>query len=93
MNIEEAVIAATAGPSALLSCLGQPVLAYHVTAIMRETDARHAREMQLALKRRGIEALIDDGLDDSEAEAFAAQLDGCVGLTWDMLRVSDVAAH
>ena len=93
MNIEEAVTAATAGSSALLSCLGQPVVAYHVTAIMRETDAAHAREMQLALRRRSIEALVDDGLEDRQAELFASQLQGRVGLAWHLLRSSSSASH
>ena len=62
MQIEEAVTAATAGASPLLSCLGQPVVAYHVTAILSEADAEHAYEMQLALVQRSIEALVDDGV-------------------------------
>jgi hypothetical protein len=93
MNIEEAVTAATAGSSALLSCLGQPVVAFHVTAIMRETDATHAREMQLALRRRSIEALVDDGLENVQAELFATQLQGRVGLAWHQLRLSGGAPH
>ncbi|WP_027165771.1 hypothetical protein [Mesorhizobium sp. WSM3224] len=91
MNIEEAVTAATAESSPLLSCLGQPVVAYHVTAIMRESDKRHARQMQLALLRRSIEALVDDGLEDIEAERFAAQFNGRVGSTWDLLHMSDTS--
>jgi|GEM_PF-1598352 len=93
MNIEEAVTAATAGSGALLSCLGQPVVAYHVTAIMRETDKLHARRMQLALLRRSIEALVDDGLEDIEAERFASRFDGCVGSAWDRLHLSGDTAH
>jgi len=85
MNIEDAVTAATAGSGALLSCLGQPVVAYHVTAIMRETDKSHARQMQLALLRRTVEALVDDGLEDAEAERFASQFHGRIGSTWDLL--------
>ena len=93
MQIEEAVTAATAEAGALVSCLGQPVVAYHVTAIMRETDAGHARAMQLALMRRSIEALVDDGLRDAEAERLASQFRGRVGLTWDRLHQSGGAAH
>ncbi|MER9419855.1 hypothetical protein NKI95_28575 [Mesorhizobium sp. M0306] len=61
MKIEDAVTAVTSEPSTLMSCLGQPVVAYHVMEIMRETDLAHAREMQHALMRRSIEALGDDG--------------------------------
>ncbi|WP_245470532.1 hypothetical protein [Mesorhizobium sp. M2C.T.Ca.TU.002.02.1.1] len=93
MNIEEAVTAATAGSGALLSCLGQPVVAYHVTAIMRETDKGHARQMQLALLRRSIEALVDDGLEDAEAERFASQLHGRVGSAWDLLHPASGTPH
>ncbi|UCI24840.1 hypothetical protein [Mesorhizobium sp. B2-8-5] len=93
MNIEEAITAATAGSSALLSCLGQPVVAYHVTAIMRETDARHARQMQLALLRRSIEALVDDGLEDIEAERFASQFHGRVGSAWEHLHMASDTPH
>ncbi|PBB84057.1 hypothetical protein EN817_10925 [Mesorhizobium sp. M3A.F.Ca.ET.174.01.1.1] len=85
MQIEDAVAAVTAEASALLSCLGQPVVAYHVTEIMRETDMEHAREMRLALVRRSIEALVDDGLEDAAAERFASQFSGRVGLTWRLL--------
>jgi hypothetical protein len=91
MKIEEAVTAATAESGALLSCLGQPVVAYHVTAIMREPDKNHARQMQLALMRRSIEALVDDGLDDSEAEHCASEFSGRLGSTWDLLHMSDTA--
>ncbi|MEI9406564.1 hypothetical protein [Mesorhizobium argentiipisi] len=93
MNIEEAVTAATAGSGALLSCLGQPVVAYHVTVILRETDKRHARQMQLALLRRSIEALVDEGLEDVEAEHFASQLHGRVGLAWDLLHPASDTPH
>lgn len=93
MQIEEAVSAATAEAGALVSCLGQPVVAYHVTAIMRETDAEHARAMQLALMRRSIEALVDDGLENVAAEHFASQFRGRVGLAWDLLHLSDGAPH
>jgi len=93
MQIEEAVSAATAEAGALLSCLGQPVVAYHVTEIMRETDAEHAQAMQLALMRRGIEALVDDGLENIEAEHFASQFHGRIGLTWELLHLSNNAPH
>jgi hypothetical protein len=93
MQIEEAVSAATAEAGAPLSCLGQPVVAYHVTEIMRETDAEHARAMQLALMRRGIEALVDDGLENIEAEHFASQFHGRIGLTWELLHLSNNAPH
>ncbi|MGT2468379.1 hypothetical protein ACVOMV_31955 [Mesorhizobium atlanticum] len=93
MNIEETVTAATAGSSALLSCLGQPVIAYHVTAIMRENDRREARRMQLALLRRSIEALVDDGLEDDEARSFASQFDGRVGSAWDLLHMAGDTPH
>lgn len=93
MNIEEAVTAATAGSSALLSCLGQPVVAYHVTAIMHETDRSHARRMQLALLRRSIEALVDDGLEGIEAEIFASQFHGRVGSAWDLLHPAGDSQH
>ncbi|RUX82950.1 hypothetical protein EOA25_37000 [Mesorhizobium sp. M2A.F.Ca.ET.040.01.1.1] len=93
MQIEEAVSAATADASALLSCLGQPVVAYHVTAIMRETDRSHARRMQLALLRRSIEALVDDGLEDIEAERFASQFNGRVGSAWDLLHPASDTPH
>jgi hypothetical protein len=91
MKIEEAVTAATAESGALLSCLGQPVVAYHVTAIMREPDKNHARQMQLALMQRSIEALVDDGLDDSEAEHCVSQFSGRLGSAWDLLHMSDTA--
>lgn len=93
MKIEEAVAAATAEASTLLSCLGQPVVAYHVMEIMREADVDHAREMQIALMRRSIEALVDDGLEDVAAEHFASLFNGRVGLTWRLLHSSDGAPH
>ncbi|TIQ32479.1 MAG: hypothetical protein E5X48_25745 [Mesorhizobium sp.] len=93
MQIEEAVTQATAEAGALVSCLGQPVVAYHVTAIMRETDAAHARAMQLALMERSIEALVDDGLENGEAEQFASRFRGRVGLTWELLHLSDGTSH
>ena len=93
MKIEDAITAVTAEASTLLSCLGQPVVAYHVTAIMREADLEHARQMQLALMRRSIEALVDDGLEDVAAEYFAAQFDGRLGLAWRLLHATDGVAH
>ena len=93
MNIEDAIIAVTADANALTSCLGQPVVAYHVTEIMREADLEHARQMQLALMRRSIEALVDDGLEDAAAEQFASQFDGRVGSAWKLLHAADGVAH
>ncbi|MDX8517482.1 hypothetical protein [Mesorhizobium dulcispinae] len=93
MQIEDAVAAATAEAGTLVSCLGQPVVAYHVTAIMRETDAAHARAMQLALMRRSIEALVDDGLEDGAAEDFASRFHGRLGSAWRLLHLSDGAPH
>lgn len=93
MKIEDAITTVTAEASTLLSCLGQPVVAYHVTAIMREADREHARQMQLALMRRSIEALVDDGLEDAAAERFASQFHGRLGLTWRLLHAMDGVAH
>ncbi|MGX7873813.1 hypothetical protein ACVDG5_014600 [Mesorhizobium sp. ORM6] len=93
MKIEDAVMAVTAEATALLSCLGQPTVAYHVTAIMREADLEHARQMQLALMRRSIEALVDDGLEDVVAKHFASQFHGRLGSTWRLLHASDGVAH
>ena len=93
MKIEEAIAAATAEASALLSCLGQPVVAYHVTAIMREPDVEQAREMQQQFLRRSVEALVADGLEDAVAECFASLLNGRVGSTWRLLHPSDGTAH
>ncbi|QKD02795.1 hypothetical protein EB235_15830 [Mesorhizobium loti R88b] len=93
MKIEDAVMAATADANALLSCLGQPVVAYHVTEIMREADREYARLMQLALMQRSIEALVDDGLEDAVAERFAAQFGGRVGSAWRLLHAADGVAH
>lgn len=93
MKVEDAVTAVTAEANALLSCLGQPVVAYHVTEIMREADQDHARQMQLALVRRSIEALVDDGLEDVAAERFASQFHGRLGLAWRLLHASDGVAH
>jgi len=93
MKIEEAVTAVTAEENALLSCLGQPVVAYHVTAIMSEADFEHAREMQIALMRRSVEALVDDGLEDDAAHDFASRFDGRVGSAWRQLYQSGGAPH
>ncbi|WP_232375759.1 hypothetical protein [Mesorhizobium comanense] len=93
MKIEDAVTAVTSEANALLSCLGQPVVAYHVTAIMREADREHARRMQLALMRRSVEALVDDGLEDDAAMHFAAQFDGRVDSTWQLLHAVNGATH
>ncbi|MDG4884096.1 hypothetical protein [Mesorhizobium sp. WSM4884] len=93
MQIEEAVTQATSEAGKLVSCLGQPVVAYHVTAIMRETDAAHARAMQLALMERSIEALVDDGLENVEAKQFASRFRGRVNLTWELLHLSDGTPH
>jgi hypothetical protein len=93
MNIEEAVTVATAGSGALLSCLGQPVVAYRVAAIMRETDAGHARAMQLALKLQSIEALVDDGLEGRQAEFFASRFQQRIGSAWDLLHMAGLTAH
>ena len=67
MNIEEAVAAATDQATTLVSCLGQPVVSYHVTVIMREDDVEHAQEMQQEFLRRSVEALVADGLEDAVA--------------------------
>jgi hypothetical protein len=60
---------------------------------MREADLEHARQMQHALMRRSIEALVDDGLEDAAAERFAAQFDGRVGLAWWLLHAAEGVAH
>ena len=60
---------------------------------MSEADFEHAREMQLALMRRSIEALVDDGLEDVAAEHFASQFDGRVGSAWRQLHRSGGASH
>ena len=93
MNIEEAIAAATAEASTLLSCLGQPVVAYHVTAIMREPDVEHARKMQQEFLRRSVEALIADGLEDAAAEHFVSVLAGRVGSAWRLLHSADGTWH
>ena len=93
MNIEELVAAVTDGAAPLLSCLGQPVVAYHVTAIMLEADAEQAREMQVELLRRTFEALVADGLEDTAAEHFASELAGHVGSAWKLLHAADGTWH
>jgi hypothetical protein len=93
MKIEDAVTAVTSEANALLSCLGQPVVAYHVTEIMREANLEHARRMQLALMQRSIEALVDDGLEDIAAERYVSQFHGHLGSTWRLLHASDGVAH
>jgi hypothetical protein len=93
MKIEDAVLAATADAGLLLSCLGQPFVAYHVTAIMTEPDARHADAMRRAFLERSVEALVDDGLEDAAAEQFASQFDGRVGSAWKLLHAADGVAH
>lgn len=93
MNIEDAVAAVTSEASALMACLGRPVVAYHVTEFMREADLANARKMQLSLVRRSIEALVDDGLEDLAAKHFAYQFDGQLGSTWRLLHGCDGLAH
>src|SRR4051794_24745871 len=93
MNTEEAVAVATEGAATLLSCLGQPVVAYHLMAIMREADIQHAREMQQEFVRRAIEALVADGLGDAAAELFAASLEGRVGSAWRLLHSAQGTSH
>src|SRR5262249_19571841 len=93
MNIEEAVAAATDGAATLLSCLGDPVVAYHVTAIMREADAGHALEMQHELGQRTVDALVADGLDDAAAVRFASVLEGRVGRAWRRLHSASSWSH
>src|SRR3954452_1040892 len=93
MNIEEAVAAATDGATTLLSCLGQPVVAYHVTAIMREANAGHALEMQQQLLRRTVETLLADGLEGAAAARFASVLDSRVGRAWRQLHSADPTSH
>jgi hypothetical protein len=93
MNIEELVTAVTDGAAPLLSCLCQPVVAYHVTAIMREADFQQAREMQVELLRRTFEALVADGLEDSAAEHFASSLADHVDEAWKRLHAADGTWH
>ena len=93
MNIEEAVASATDGAVTLLSCLGRPVVVYHITAIMREADVEHAREMQQEFLRRSAEALVADGLEDAAAEHFASTLTDRVGSAWRLLHSADESWH
>jgi hypothetical protein len=93
MKIEDAVLTATADAGLLLACLGQPVVAYHVTAIMTEPDARHADEMQRAFLERSVEALVDDGLADGAAHHLASVFRNSVGSTWRRLHSVEGAAH
>jgi hypothetical protein len=93
MQIEDAVLAATADAGLLLSCLGQPFVAYHVTAIMTEPDAGHADAMRRAFMARSVEALVDDGLDDDLAEDFASTFHNRVGSAWRRLHAGEGVAH
>ena len=93
MNIEEAVASATDGSTTLLSCLGQPVLAYHVTAIMREADVTHARDMQQQFMQRTREALVADGLEDGAAARFASVFDDRVRRAWERLHPIATKPH
>jgi hypothetical protein len=93
MNIEDVVAAVTDGAIALLSCLGQPVVAYHVTAIMREADIDQAQEMQGEFLRRSVEALVADGLEDATAEHFASRLADRVGSAWRLLHSAEGTWH
>jgi hypothetical protein len=93
MNIEEAVAAATDGARTLLSCLGQPVLAYHITAIMREADVAHARDMQQQFLERTREALVADGLENSTAARFASVFDSRVRRAWRRLHPAETTSH
>ena len=93
MKVEDAVLAATAHAGLLASCLGQPVVAYHVTEIMREPDSRHADAMRRAFMERSIEALVDDGLENRVAERFASLVHHRVGRTWRLLHRADGAPH
>ena len=93
MNIEDAVLTATADAGLLLSCLGQPVVTYHVTAIMSEPDAGHAGEMQRAFMERSVEALVDDGLANGAAQRFASAFRDRVGSAWSLLHAAQGMAH
>lgn len=93
MKVEDAVLAATADASLLSSCLGQPVVAYHVTEIMREADAGHADAMRRAFMERSIEALVDDGVENRVAERFASLIHHRVGRTWRLLHMVDGTPH
>ena len=93
MNIEEAVATVTDGAGGLLSCLCQPVVTYHVTAIMRETDVDHAKDMQEEFLRRSVEALVADGLEGAAAERLASKLVGRLGSAWRLLHSTDGTWH
>jgi hypothetical protein len=93
MNIEEAVAAATDGATTLLSCLGQPVVAYHITAIMREADVAHARDMQQQFLERTREALVADGLENGTAARFASVFDSRVRRAWKRLHPAETRSH
>ena len=93
MNIEEAVSAVTEGADRLLSCLGQPFVAYHLTRIMREADFDHAHEMQQEFLERNVEALVLEGLEDAAAERVAHLLDERVESAWMRLHSIDRAPH
>lgn len=93
MKIEDAVLTATAEAGLLLTCLGQPVVDYHITEIMLEPDAGHADEMRRAFLRRSVEALVNDGLEDSAAEYFASTFHNRVGSAWRRLHVAEGVAH
>jgi hypothetical protein len=85
MNVEEAVAAVTDGADKLLSCLGQPFVAYHVTRIMREVDVGHAHEMQQEFLERNVETLVLEGFEDAAAARFASLLNHRVDLAWQRL--------
>jgi hypothetical protein len=93
MNIEEAVAAATDRATTLLSCLGQAVLAYHITAIMREADVDHARDMQRQFLERTREALVADGLENTTAARFASAFDSRVRRAWRRLHPAETMSH
>lgn len=93
MNIEEAVSAVTEGADRLLSCLGQPFVAYHVTRIMREADCDHAHEMQQEFLERNVEALVLEGFEDAAAERVAQLFDRRVGSAWMQLHSADPTPH
>jgi hypothetical protein len=92
MNVEEAVSAVTEGADKLLSCLGQPFVAYHLTKIMREADVDHAHEMQQEFLERNVEALVLEGLEDDDAERVAQLLDQRVESAWMRLHTGDPAS-
>jgi hypothetical protein len=93
MNIEEAVSAVTEGADRLLSCLGQPFVAYHVTKIMRESDIDHAHEMQQEFLERNVEALVLEGFEDAAAERVAQLFDQRVESAWMRLHSADGVSH